>query len=301
MISFIQNFLQNLLPKFGKDRLDEDLRITVGTIENSVLPAYKNAIPTFNIGFTSSVLLSLEKDFGKYSKVKKSSSLVKTIYEGMENSLDFMKGIQKVLDTQFDESIVADSLTGLKANTIQCLETASFISTYSLKFLNFIYVHEAAELNKDDSYITDQMSAGDIKYIINNFEAFSKGFAIISGNSKTIEKTLSDIPDVVVNSDNVQSMSAMLGSTKLDPLGFSSVVGFTKSPIYRLRMIVAEIQVKRYNQNKELKAILECRQLHLDSIKDGTDNPVVQKEINVIRSRLDRINAEIRSFEESIK
>lgn len=301
MISFIQNFLGSLLPKFGKDRLQEDLRVTVGTIENTVLPCYKNALSTFSGNFDSDVLAAMDKEFGKIVKSKRSTSLVKTIHDGMEDCLEFLKGIDKTLDTQFDETIVAESLSALKANTIQCLETASFISTYSLKFLNFIYVHETAAVKNDQDIIRQELSAGDLNYIMNNFQAFAKGFSIIAVNSKTIEKTLSGIPDVVVNSDNAQAMGAMLSDSKLDPMGFSAVVGFTKSPVYRLRMIVAEIQVKRYNQNKELKAILECRQLYLDSIKNDSDNPVVQKEINIIRSRLDRVNADIRHFEESIK
>jgi hypothetical protein len=62
-------------------------------------------------------------------------------------------------------------------------------------------------------------------------------------------------------------------------------------------MIVAEYQVARYKEKKELKSILELRLLNLKKTIDGSGDAALEKEINYTQSRIDKLNEQLRKAE----
>jgi hypothetical protein len=73
------------------------------------------------------------------------------------------------------------------------------------------------------------------------------------------------------------------------------------NPIYHIGLIVAEYQSNKYKENKELKSNLELRLMNLVSIRDtGQADPGVEREIEMVQSRIDKLSESIRKQEESV-
>ena len=85
------------------------------------------------------------------------------------------------------------------------------------------------------------------------------------------------------------------------PLGVFQVQGFTKSPIYHVGLLVAEMQANRYKRAKELKSILELRKLNLIQSRTGTADTGVERELEILQSRIDSLDEKIRKTEESVQ
>ena len=123
--------------------------------------------------------------------------------------------------------------------------------------------------------------------------------AFTEGNRDFV-RTVRAVPDVLVNEDTEAAL-ATFGALKIDPTGVHNLQGFAMNPIYHIGLIVAEYQSNKYKENKELKSNLELRLMNLVSIRDtGQADPGVEREIEMVQSRIDKLSESIRKQEESV-
>lgn len=299
-LDFITGYASKLKPKFKKNELLEQVNILSKELDVVTIPAYGMASVFFSPNKVES------PEFGQYSK--KYFSLIggsnnKGMINDIGNRLDSLKKtlgfIEQQVEKDFEISIVVDGITLKKVSLIKCLELLSFISRYSLRFLNYMYICETAAAFKDSSYISEQISKGDIKELDNFLSDFVIALKSFSKDPEKFIKDIEDLPDVTVG-PNSEATLANLGSTRLDPNNIFNVKGFS-SIVYRFSMFFAEGQVARYKETKELKTNLELRKLYLESlIQSGQKDETIQKEIDIIQSRIDRCAEQIRKEEEKV-
>lgn len=294
-------FVKTLLPQFGKDRLVEDARICRTELETVTLVAYKDAVKALGTGTLKS---KANEDFNRrFQNVVRQGvrgNVVARIDDYLERALKTIEVVEKAVNEEFEIEVVVAGITLYKASLIRMLELGSFISTFSLRFLNLIYINESAAVGAGDAYILQELSKGEIDFIDKHFEDFCVALSVIGQPDKTIVKTLETLPQILVNEKSEATM-ATVGAAKIDPLGLFRVRGFTYNPIYHIGLMVAEIQTERYKRAKDLKAVLELRLLHLERQRDGSNDAALDKEIHVIQSRVDGLSEKIRNFEESLK
>ena len=296
----ILDFVKSLIPSFPKDRLVEDARITKEELKNNVLPSYEAATPLITIRkFKSKELQELNDAFSRNTTVASGDNMIGSIAKGLVKVIDFQEAIEALIDQRFEKDIMVDGVTIYRANLIQAQSTATFVSRFSLDLLNYAYVLETEAVGADTSYTHDSLSKGDIEVINERFIEFVKAFNLMAKRGKDVKKELSNVPDVIVGR-SPEAVTAVFDKSKLDPMGFSSLRGFTGSPIYSVRMIVAEWQVYRYKRMQETKQVLELRLLNLQSMMDKNPNAKLQQQIDYIQSRVDTYAEKMRKQEESV-
>jgi len=323
----ILNYIRKLLPSFKKDRVIEDARIIRTELETVSIASYKEAEKVFTKwDFKSKEMQDYIKIFNR--NIKSSSAfgnkdnIVVSIRKGLEALLVSHELVEEKLQKYLEEDIIADGITCLKANLIQCLEGISFVSKYSYKFLNFIYVAETAEVtNYDDliddknykpgsgnskSYISDNFSPADLAYLENSFVPFCITFGALTKTKAEFEKIIDKIPDIVITSSNSDAISSTIDKDKLSPFALNGLIqgpnpSVFDNPIYHFALMVAEYQANRYKESKESKKVLELRLLNLEMIKQKNPDAKLQKEIEYIQSRIQGFDYKIKKMEESVK
>lgn len=296
----ILDFIKSLIPSFPKERLAEDARITKEELKNNVLPSYEAAAPLISIRkFKSKELQTLNDVFARNTTMSSSDNMIGSIAKGLVKVIEFQEAIEVLIDKNFDKDIMVDGVTIYRANLIQAQSTAAFVSRFALDLLNYAYILETEAVGGDTSYTRDSLSKGDIEIINERFIEFVKAFNLMAKRGKDVKKELSNVPEVIVGR-SPEAVSAVFDKNKVDPMGFSSLHGFTGSPIYSIRMIVAEWQVNRYKRMEETKKALELRLLNLQGIMDKNPNAKVQQQINYIQSRVDTYAEKMRKQEESV-
>lgn len=299
--SNILSYASKLLPIFKKDRITDDARVVKTELNTNTIPSYENSKDLFSPRFVRSKVIE------KYSR-EYFTMLGGTNSKGMVADIAFrLQSIENVVDViaddaekKFENSVIVDGMTLAKVSTIKALELCGFISRYSLRFLNYLYILEtSASGANNDEYVSQQLSKGEIKEIELYFSDYCRSLKVLSKDSKNFLKDLDTLPNVTI-SPLAEATLANIGSTKLDPLNIFSLSGFI-SPVYRIGMMVAEMQVSRYKETKELKTNLELRRLYLESFREnGKFDEATQKEIDVIQSRIDRCTEQIRKTEEKV-
>lgn len=308
----ILTYIRNLLPSFKKDRVIEDARIIRSELETVSIPSYKEAEKVFTkYTFSSKEMQDYINIFNRNLKSSTAfgnkDNIVVSIRKGLEALLQNLETVEGKLEKHLEDDVIAEGITCLKANLIQCLEGISFVSKYSYKFLNFIYVAETAAIDGNSQQaISECFSPAEIDYIEKSFVPFCIALGALTGTKAEFEKTIDRIPDIAITSSNSDAVAHTIDKSKLSPFDMNGLIqGSNQSvfgnPIYHFGLMVAEYQANRYKVSKETKKVLELRLLNLEMVKQKSPDAKLQKEIEYIQSRVQGLDYKIKKMEESVK
>lgn len=291
----LSNYLASLLPGFSKDRITEDCRITAAELREYTIPAYK-AAEVFHKGwkFKSPEITGLMDTFG--NMVKGGGSMFAAIDGGFKVMLENLTEVEGLVIKTYNEEISGAGLTYMKANLLQFVEAVAFVSKFSRKLLLYAAAAETAALDVDAPKLQDTMSKFETDWIRANFVSFCTAFTAVTGTPQNITTAISKIPDVVVTSENVATMSETIGEKTLDPFKLG-LIPIWMNPIYHVRMAIAEWQVDRHNAAKEEKRLLELRILNLEMAKAGKADAKIQQQIDYHADRVRTLNFKIAKME----
>lgn len=295
-MSFI-NYLKTFLPQFSKDRIAELGRINQSELDIYVIPSYKEAESGLkNRDFKSKTIKNFSSTFKQNVKGESGDNIVVAVRKALERVSDNNKFLSAKTDVNFESEIVIAGVTVMKANIIRLLELNSFVIRYSMRFLNYLYILETEATNADPRYVVNSLSAGEIAWVEKNFLDFCFAMRCVAKPEKEVTKIFENIPDIVLG-DSPEAVVSAIGEARVDPFNTKNVSGFTSSPIFHVRLIVAQWQANRYKEQKELKTILELRLLNLKNVQENKPDASVEKQIEYMQSRVDRLADELRKAE----
>ena len=296
----VLKFVSSLLPQFGRSRMEEDLRIIRTELDTATVPAYKEALVIFGKDSESNEIKELQEVYWSALGSRGKKTMIADIAEKLSTLKANIDLIEKVIEADFEVEVMSAGITLPKATVIRFIELLGFVSTFSLRLLNYCYVLESAVRAADTSYTNKQLNPGEIALIKNHMFDFALALDVAATPEKKLEKELKEIPDFLLSGKMGAGMAA-IGDAKADKLNVFGVKGFTGNPIYHVGLIVAEIQSDRYKRAKDLKATLELRLLRLKRQADGQNDPGLEREIEVLQSRIDKVTDKLRKVEESVQ
>lgn len=298
----ILNYILSLLPRLEKSQMLEDLRITKTEIEKNVVPTYEAAIPHFKTNkFKSQDVTGLAEMFYRNYELAKSNKQANFIVEIASRLKSLLTNIDAVTDQiedTLDKDVINEGLTARKALLIRAAEQMGAISGYATDLLVFVYYNEALAYGADksnDSIALPKMTEDRVR---KNIVQFARMLSVYGRDPKDFAASLANLPDVVLNSKTAVSLTAVYREERLDPFSGTLAAGFTGNPIYHLRLVVAEWQSNRYKNNKDKKRMLELRLLYLKTLVDGTPDAQLEREIQYIQGRIEKIEYMMAKAEE---
>lgn len=293
----LSQYLSSLLPTFGRNQVIEDCRLTKTEITEFTQPAYDIALPLLKgWKFKSPILQSQMGTFGRMVKSVGNDNAVVTIQKSFKNILANLSATEEMINKTYNEDVASAGLTYLKANLLQFVEATAFVSKFARKFLIYIYICETSVLDDGETVVDHSLSKAEIEWIGANFVSFCTALNIVSGDPSNVKKLINSIPDIVITSENVATLGASLGESKIDPFQMK-LIPIWMNPIYHVGMFVAEWQADRYKVAKEEVKLLQLRRLNLEKLSDGKPDARVQHEINYMETRIQGMNYKINKME----
>ena len=281
-----EDYLRSLLPEFDRERVMEDIRITISELRNTVLPMYKDADKFLGKHqWQNERSKGLAAVFGNIVKIRK-GGMISTIYYCLQNMQVNLSEVERIIERTYVEDIATAGLTYRKSQVLQFTEAISFVSRFSLRLLNYLYACETAMFDEQAS-VDDALTPADIDWVEGSFQHYCNAINAVSLPVKDIEKAINEIPDIVITEENVKHIEATVGNGKTDPLkmGF---IPIWLNPIYHIRMAYSEWQTNRYHAAKQQIRCLQLRKSHLESLMNGKPNAKLQKEIDYIEDRIQK-------------
>lgn len=293
-------FAKGFLPRIAKDDVMEDIRVTIQTLEDEVIPSYSQASVFFNthpLKAAENISLSIDYRSKSVYSGPKQSNMISEINAMLPAMLENLKYLDKQLSTLLERDILSDAMTARKAVLLRAVESIGFVTNYSLDLLNVLYHNEEMHIQKSSAVEMDRVTRERVKKHIGHFAYCLSDYAMANDKLKAI---FGKIPDVMVNSGDEGAVSAF-NLDRLDTLKSSVIAHFNRSPIFVIRMAIAEWQNNRYHAAVEKKKVLELRLMHLNAQRDGQNNPSLEKQIEVQQRRVEKLARYIQDVEDELQ
>jgi len=288
-------FVAGLLPNFDKSRVIEDIRLRRAELKETTIPVYDAAAPFLSKWtIKSAKVKGLEATFLRITRSR--DNMFNHINKAFPAILKNLDEVEQLVEKTYSEEIAAAGVSYLKANLLQFVVCVDFVARYARKLVAYTYIHETGEFEDGGTRVSDSLTPYEQQYIEVNFTNFCMALQAISGNPAHVERALNDVPDIIVKADNESSLSKTMGENKIDPLGMRFVTGVW-SPIYQIRMFVADYQNARYKEAKEELALLQLRKLNMEQTKAGRPDAAVQKKIDALERRIQDQTFKIKRME----
>jgi hypothetical protein len=298
----IAAFLKSLLPNFAKQTVLEDIRIDKIMLTTIVIPAYEDAMRVFgNRKFNNQ---SLQKDWDTFRRSVRGAggpNTIVAIEKSLKPMITTLALIENLVEKDYTDDIEGVGITYYKTAILQLLESIGFALDFATKYLNYVYVVEAAELEGDDAAVVEEIGASlapaEVRFINERFADFCTVMDTLSKPTDKIKADFEEIPDITVTAAGDHAVQNTIGAAKLDPFrhGF---VPIAMNPIYHVRMKVADYQHYRYERAKAEKDALELRKLRLERLQHGKADAALDKQIEYTQRRIEELSAQIRRVEE---
>lgn len=296
------DFIKSWLPSFNKGEVLEDIRITMGELDNGVMDAWRVSGSYYETATVKAKEnMNLEKQFWM-SYVKRSGrrsrNMITEIGSVMPNVKANLAYTEKMIVDLMETRSYTDSMEAKKAALIKAAECISFISRFSIDLLLYIYAKEAK--HTDSASVIGDLSKIQEKRVEENIIVFGTLFGSYSMDPEDYKLRIKTIPNLRLEDSTYEAAIAAYKEDKVDPFATDTIQGFHGSPIYHYRLMVAEWQSARYRSFSEKKTALELRLLNLKMESEGKKNPKAQQEIEYIQERIEKYEYDMKKIEEDV-
>lgn len=290
-------FVRSMLPSFKRNDVSERIRLIRGDLVNETIPPYETTVADYkSINFTAPPVVAFEKEFSKYVSTEyrgKWFEVVLQVLKNLQNNFDF---IESLVQDNYANDIVVEGLTYKRAQILQYIALAGFVSDYSRQVLLYLLVCEA---NLKARALPDgkERPLPEIKWLLENRTAYFRALNAMSLREKELAAVLDDIPDIVVTEDSAELVAETVGRHKVDPMNFN-IIPIGKNPFHFIGIRWANWQVAKYQRAKEEKRALEFRLEQLRCQRNGTEDPRLEKSIAYYEEEVNRLAVRLAKMEE---
>lgn len=289
------NYLKTLVDVLPKDEILDGLKADQKLLTTVVIPALEQIKASSN--FKSKEIKSFEKDF-KSSFIKNSKDPISFMDERLPKLLQLAIALDHELDRFLPKSMLALGLSTRNALVVRTADHVAFLTKYSLDTLAYMtYLEDKSVSKRDDGTYTKGQIEDYLDYTA-IYTNLLEQYTVLDANA--LLKKFKDVPDVVLNDENYQAVTASYGETKLDPITALTIgSGFVGNIFYHMGLTFAEWSVNRYDTMAEKKKVIELRLLHLKMLEDGNEDPKLTKEIEYLSKRVNRLEYDMVQIERS--
>lgn len=295
----ILNFIASLLPTISRDEIMEDLRVTINELNTIGIPCYVEATTAKRLDGMQS---KLSKDIGvrlvsglKANGIARQTNFLGEVAVRLKNVAVNAELVSKMLDEELESVVVSEGVSSRKAVLIRTAAAMSFVSRYSLDLLNYVYVAELAETK--GPHELSAMAPIVRKRIEGQVNYFAAALSDCGIDPKDFAGKLKDLPDLMVNQRNANAVMGAVNLTKFDPFSLTAVMNFSWSPIFHVRLAIAEWQDARYRKNKDLLASLQIQRQMLEDDYQQSPNPQLEKSLRYHTDRIKGLEKRIADYE----
>lgn len=313
---FLENFIQTLLPNFGGELVENNLKSLRVECEDKTYPPYRSCIELGIFAnpepFKNNWVLTFNKLLVNGIKVQKRDVFKKLPPMLQQNSLYLIERILSAVPERISDMIKMSNMntgrivskvgiTYPQANIIRLSELLEFFQVYARKLLLQIYAKEHESLSDKAHVLSEPLSPLEVKWLETHYESFIILLNVFSVNKEDFVRTLTHIPDIEIDeNEDVQAAVKANAGARTDPF-MLGIIPYTWNPIYHIRMGIAEWRKARLDAAYSERELLELRLEALRAKQAGEANAKLEDNIERMQNRLKKLNVKIIELENSFK
>lgn len=289
----VKDYLGSLLPSYEAMSLKDDLDAHSKELTGLILPAYEALAELVAGGTIRDKALAEHSEY--FVKEMRNSELeFKNLRD--PNMFEYVSAIIKNvaaltpflrerIEKDIGRKLVTAGITFNRQTILQMCECIEFFSNYAKIFIN--YATHAELMSVDDSRIkVKAIGPGDLEYLQLRKHTFTVVCRILGTPPTKLAADYGEIPDMVIDADSFKEVQSVVGSARIDPMGFATVP-FPLSAIYHGRMKWADWQMDRYDDTVSTAKAVEYRVLlYRKRVDTGEGDAAIERLLEIQEDRL---------------
>lgn len=283
---FIEAIKNKIADVIDKKELSRSLDNSLKETKDTVMKTIKEGSDFFNTkNLKNPISKSKTDQFFRINKNLKSDGIFDAFVKREDDLEVNMSFVSELMKKEFSDKIAKDSLDFRQVNILKIIDLLEFFNRYSLALLTYFYVLEAAVELKHDRYVQEAMTKNQQKFIDDNWLSFCNVCSVLFTDKNDFVKKLEKVTKVEVLNENESVLRETLGVNEISPF-VNGFIATRWNPIIWVRRIIADWQVSRYKALEDNVRLLEIRRLHLEKLRRGEQDPVLEKSIKEVEDML---------------
>ena len=293
----ILNYLQGLLPVFGRDRLIEDLRMARTELLET-RPALKLIVAELSTNnFKSPKIKNFQQVMGTYPAGQKpSENILQFVYRVIPNLVDNIDAVERLVKSEFQDTVASQGMDLRQLNLVQITDAMNFISRYTRFMANSIVrkEFEAVAESKKVEFEPDDVLF-ETEFIRDGLIPYLTAIRYLSTDTKSMLEAVMNIPEMNAKDVDYGQLSKTVGARKIEPFPFSAN-NFEWSPFYRIRMNMANARDARHRECKAQVTSMQSQLLRLQQAAAGKSNPGLERDCAYLQKMIATHAKELESY-----
>ena len=287
-------YLKRLLPKFSRGLVVDDIEQLEKILAQVNLPVLESvARQCSNRKFKSENTAKQIKLFESQLRGLAKGNFADILLSAHKRLVDVLRFLKSIAETDLGDTIFRDGITYKRVTLLQYIEAMDFFLTHTRLWLRWVLVSERFYDNPSLDAPDNVFTPAQQRMLEQNIGAYISAVRLVFNDRRALEEGFSSIPENLVYSDDSAALvEKTTGIARLDPFSLGFFTPGT-SPIYWLRMNIAEHRHKSYKKALEERTALELRLLALE----GDDSPATLNEIEYTEGRLAKLDLDIKKME----
>lgn len=305
-MSKIKTFLNSITNTINKSDAEVDLEQSLNRMKTTI-EAYAIAFKVVPEGKLSSAEnIKASKDFyldsSRVFPDGVNMSFNKNIFQDVRTLLiNVLENGEKVLAPNLkaikSNVVSTTSIGATEANLLRAVPHYYFISRFSDELLNFLMANEIQKANGGDT----GFAPVEVKRIQDHMLIYAQLLSSYAVPTATFRKTLEMIPNEVLTKGQNDRVDEYQYDHSLELVPYAPN-GFLGSPIYSIRLAIANWQADNYHEAVDTRDLLLLRLNYYESLANGGQpDEEVEKEIKYLQGKVSKLNRKIAKVEESVK
>jgi len=295
----LTNYIKRLKPVTEKSDLQNAVANTISELDSKTIPLLTTAAAAYKtIELKSPEAINLTNKYRFAFKLNKNEAIFAHMLTALNEASKNINFVAEKIEQLAPETISSLNIDARVATCMQLVETCSWVARYARKFVEYITILETDSSGLYSNYKNEQITKGEIKFIEERYSFFLSSLEFISEKDFKFKKKFDEIPAVTMSNDN--KADTLFSKAKMDPfrLGFIPV---KYNPFFIIGKWIAEYEVDRYKEAQEDLIRTKNRIYLLEQAQKGNTDPRVEKEIELLRIKAEKLTYRINKTEESIQ
>jgi len=293
----LSNYVKKLKPVTEKYELLSSLDQAVGELNNKTIPIVSTTAAALKtIEFKSKEAKILADKYRFAFKVNKNESIFSHLLQRLNEVNKNMLFIKSKIDQITTETISSLQIDARTATCMQMVESCSYIARYARKFIEYISILETDASGLYIDYKKNNITSGEIKFIENRLAFFLNALEQVSEVDYKFKKKFEEIPNVVLGNDD-KAVSTLFSKNKLDPYRMN-FIPVKLNPFFLIGKWYVEYQANRHKEAQEDLIRIKNRIYLLEQANKGHSDPKIEKEIELLSNKAEKLTYQINKTEE---
>lgn len=290
-MGIISDFFKRIKALISK----KDLEFTISNAHD-VLDELKVLVDQYAIFFkenktsNSDVKYIIDNFYKTYgNKISTSKNIFEDIAKGLSSLEKNIEVVGEYIEENMTDNSIGSSLSAKKGFCIAYVNNTEFALDYIQHLLDYYVDKEVKGSNN--------LTKAEITLVENNIKRFATIFTDLCKPTDKFEKNFQSLTDVVIDSLNED---LYISENKTD-FNIKAFMGFKYSPVFFIARLMANYEVDKYKARKDKIKYLQLRLMYLENENKNNSDPKLEKEIELIKNRIDRLESKNYEVEKDLE